>query len=98
MTLEALITLLLTPSFLRPALLAGILGTLVALSLLTNYQKVLSPVRAAILYSLEPVWAAIIALVLGQVGLDGWLMFGGGLLLAGNLWMEIWPRLKTIKG
>ena len=97
-TLEALITLLLTPSFLRPALLAGILGTLVALSLLTNYQKVLSPVRAAILYSLEPVWAAIIALVLGQVGLDGWLMFGGGLLLAGNLWMEIWPRLKTSKG
>ena len=95
---DQVLTLLMTPSFLRPAALADLLGTLVALSLLTNFQKALSPVRAAILYSLEPVWAAIIALVLGQVGLDGWLMFGGGLLLAGNLWMEIWPRLRRRTG
>ena len=94
-TSAQVMTLLWTPSFLIPAALAGLLGTLVALSLLTNFQKALSPVRAAILYSLEPVWAAIIALALGQVGLDGWLMFGGGLLLAGNLWMEIWPRLRA---
>ena len=94
-TSAQVMTLLWTPSFLIPAALAGLLGTLVALSLLTNFQKALSPVRAAILYSLEPVWAAIIALALGQVGLDGWLIFGGGLLLAGNLWMEIWPRLRA---
>jgi drug/metabolite transporter (DMT)-like permease len=86
--------LMMTESFIRPALLAGLLGSLVALSLLTNFQKALSPVRAAILYSLEPVWAALIALALGQVSLDTWLLFGGGLLLVGNLWMEIWPRLR----
>ncbi len=86
--------LIATESFLRPAVLAGLLGSLVALSLLTNFQKFLSPVRAAILYSLEPVWAAFIALAIGQVTADGWLLFGGCLLLVGNLWMEIWPRLR----
>lgn len=88
------VALLTTTSFIRPAVFAGVLGSLVALSLLTNFQKYLSPVRAAILYSLEPVWAALIALALGQVALDAWLLFGGGLLLVGNLWMEIWPRLR----
>ena len=88
------IELMTTTSFLRPALLAGVLGSLVALTLLTNFQKFLSPVRAAILYSLEPVWAAMIAVALGQTAVDGWLLFGGGLLLVGNLWMEIWPRLR----
>ncbi len=97
-TWEQLLGLVGTESFLRPAILAGLLGSLVALSLLTNFQRHLTPVRAAILYSLEPVWAAFIALALGQVTADGWLLFGGGLLLIGNLWMEIWPRLRPSKG
>ena len=87
-----------TPGFIRPALLAGLLGSLVALTLLTNFQRYLTPVRAAILYSLEPVWAAMIAVSLGQTAVDGWLLFGGGLLLVGNLWMEIWPRLHRKTG
>ena len=78
-------------------LLAGLLGTLVALTLLTNFQRYLSPIRAAILYSLEPVWASIIAITMGATLIDGWLLFGGGLLLLGNLWMEIWPRLTRGK-
>lgn len=97
-TASALGTLLKTPGFIRPALLAGLLGTLVALSLLTYFQKYLSPVRAAILYSLEPVWAALIALTFGNMQADGWLLFGGGLLLLGNCWMEVWPRLARSKG
>lgn len=94
----ATIQLLQTPGFIRPVFLAGLLGTLVALSLLTNFQRFLSPVRAAILFSLEPVWAAIIAVAVGQTQIDGWLLFGGGALLIGNLWMEIWPRTRFAKG
>lgn len=94
LSLDAVTSLMSTQGFIVPALLAGVFGSLVALSLLTNFQKYLSPVRAAILYSLEPVWAALIALAVGQVSLDGWLLFGGALLLVGNLWMEIWPRLR----
>jgi drug/metabolite transporter (DMT)-like permease len=92
------VRLLQTPGFIRPVLLSGLLGTLVALSLLTNFQRFLSPVRAAILFSLEPVWAAIIAVSVGQTQIDGWLLFGGGALLMGNLWMEIWPRTRFGKG
>ena len=86
------VALLTTTSFIRPAVFAGVLGSLVALSLLTNFQKYLSPVRAAILYSLEPVWAALIAFALGQVALVTLLLFGGGPLLVGNLLIELWPR------
>ena len=86
--------LLSQPGFLQPALLAGVFGTLVGLSLLTHYQRALSPVRAAVLYALEPVWAAMIAVYGGMATVDIWLVGGGSLLLVGNLWMEIWPRLK----
>jgi drug/metabolite transporter (DMT)-like permease len=96
--LDQVVRLMTTPGFVRPAVLAGVLGSLVALTLLTNFQKFLTPVRAAILYSLEPVWAAMIAVTLGQTALDSWLLFGGGLLLVGNLWMEIWPRLVRKTG
>jgi len=85
--------LLQTPAFLVPTLLAAFLGTLLALTLLTYYQKVLSPVRAAILYALEPVWAAIISVAVGLTDIGGWLLFGGSALLMGNLFVEIWPRL-----
>lgn len=37
-----------------------VLGTIVALTLMNVYQRELDPVRAAILYALEPIWASII--------------------------------------
>ena len=66
---------------------------LLAISLMTNFQKSLSPIRAAIIYALEPVWAALIAVSIGQTQIDGWLIFGGASLLLGNLWMELSPRV-----
>ncbi len=86
-------TLLQTTGFLRPALLAGVLGSGVALTLLNAFQRYVSPVRAAIIYSLEPVWAAIISVSIGLTHLDGWLLFGGLSLLVGNLVVELGPRL-----
>ena len=69
-----------------------------ALTLLNSFQRELSPVRAAILYSLEPVWAAIIALATGLMQLDFWLLVGGGGLLVGNLIVEVVPRLRRRTG
>jgi drug/metabolite transporter (DMT)-like permease len=77
--------------FYVPALLTSILGTGVALTLLNQFQKQLDPVRAAILYALEPVWASAIALGVGMGTLDHWLVLGGGALLAGNLIAELGP-------
>jgi len=85
----ALKTLLASPGFYKPAALTSILGTLVALSLLNQFQRELDPVRAAILYALEPVWASLIALSIGMGTIDSWLLFGGGALLLGNLVAEL---------
>jgi drug/metabolite transporter (DMT)-like permease len=92
--LSAALELLTLPDFLWPAALAGALGTGVALTLLNLFQRQLSPVRAAILYSLEPVWAALIAVGLGLMEVTEWLLIGGGALLVGNLIVEVVPRLQ----
>lgn len=79
-------------AFLLPMLACSILATLFALTVLNHFQRHVSPVRAATLYSLEPVWAAIISIGLGQEALTGWLIFGALALLAGNLVAEFGPR------
>ncbi len=91
LTADQLVGLLGNPGFYIPALLTSILGTGVALTLLNQFQKQLDPVRAAILYALEPVWASLIALAMGMGRLDHWLVLGGGALLAGNLVAELGP-------
>ncbi len=76
------------PAFFVPLLLATFLATVIALTLINFFQRELDPVRAAILYALEPVWTTLIAALLG-FGLPGfWLWIGGGALVAGNLIAE----------
>ena len=59
-----------------------------------KYQKEISPVRAALVYAFEPVWAAVISYL--GLGLEGdptfWLFIGAGSLLVGNLIIELEPR------
>jgi len=88
--LSPLFSLLINPDFLFPLMACGIFGSLVALVLLNIFQRHLSPTRAAILYALEPVWAAIASLVLGMENESQllWLIFGAACLLAGNLLAE----------
>ena len=53
------------------------------------FQKQVTPVRAAILYALEPVWAMLGSLVLGLEGeVTLWLPVGAVALLVGNLVVE----------
>ena len=75
--------------FLFPLLCCAILGSLVALLVLNMYQKEVTPVRAAILYALEPVWAMLGSLLLGLEGdVTFWLPVGAAALLIGNLVVE----------
>jgi drug/metabolite transporter (DMT)-like permease len=83
--------LLLARDFLLPLLLSSILATVLALSLMNLFQRLLDPVRAAILYAIEPVWAALVAIGLGTAAPDRWLWIGGGALLGGNLLAELGP-------
>jgi drug/metabolite transporter (DMT)-like permease len=49
-------------------------------------------VHAAIIYSLEPVWALIYSLNQSLEVVSHWLFIGGGTLLAGNLLVELLVR------
>ena len=57
----AIAELALAREFLVPVMLCCLIATLPALVLLNVFQKDLDPVRAAIIYALEPVWATIFA-------------------------------------
>ena len=82
-------TLIIKNDFLVPLLLSSFFGTYVALSLVNYYQKYINPVRAAILYALEPVWATIFAVGTGVTEFNFWLLIGGSCLLLGNLIAEV---------
>lgn len=77
------------PGFVAPTLLSSFFATTLALTIMNFHQRNLPPVRAAIIYALEPVWASVFALSLGQAEPSTWLLLGGGCLLAGNLVAEL---------
>jgi len=80
-----------------PLLALSLLGSLTALVLLNVYQRHLDPVRASIVYTLEPVWATVYGLLLGMVPWTWWILVGGGLLLTGNVSIEVRAAM-TAKG
>ena len=75
--------------FLVPLILTTTLATVVALSLMNLFQRELDPVRAAILYAFEPIFAVIFGVFSGLDTLTPWLWTGGALILAGNLIAEL---------
>ncbi|MDF1800324.1 MAG: DMT family transporter [Planctomycetota bacterium] len=91
-SLAQLGSLLATPGYLLPLLGCSLLATLVALTVLNHFQRHVSPVRAATLYSLEPVWGGILSIAVGAELLDPWLAGGAAALLLGNLVAELGPK------
>ncbi|HUR28628.1 MAG TPA: DMT family transporter [Planctomycetota bacterium] len=75
--------------FTVPLLCSSFFATLIAISLMNVFQRELDPVRAAIVYAIEPVFAALISISLGMEQPNRWLFLGGGALLAGNLVAEL---------
>lgn len=84
--------MLLARAWLEPLLLSAVFATVVALSLMNLFQRELDPLRAAIVYAIEPLWALFFGVWKGLDVLSGWLWIGGALLLAGNLVAELGPR------
>ncbi len=57
-------------------------------------QAHLSSARAAIIMTMEPVWAAFFAVLLGGEGLTGRMLVGGGFVLTAMYLVELAPRRK----
>lgn len=72
-----------------PLVLLGVGGSFLCLVALNLFQRHMHPVQAAIIYAFEPVWATVFGLGLGLVDWTWWIFFGGGILLCGNLVVEL---------
>jgi drug/metabolite transporter (DMT)-like permease len=87
-----------TPSFLGAAAACGLLASALAITVQTWAQARTTAVRAALIYAMEPVFAAGYSVALGYetLGVREWV--GGGFIVAGVLVAELgghlWGRLR----
>jgi len=68
----------------------GVLGTAGALGLQTRFQKDTTPIRATIIFALEPVFASAFGFLLAGQPLTPAEALGGAIILAGLLLSELW--------
>jgi len=73
----------------------AVFATLIAFLVQTWAQRVVSPVRMALLSALEPVFAALFAAVLIHERLERRELLGGGLIVAGVIVGELGAALRT---
>lgn len=78
-----------TGAALVAALYTGLVGTALVLTVQTAMQALTTPTHAALIFALEPVFAAAFAYVQGGERLAALALVGGGLMLAGMVVAEL---------
>jgi drug/metabolite transporter (DMT)-like permease len=86
------------PAVVRDVLLLTLLSTMLATHLMSTYQPRVSASRAALIYLLEPVFAAALSVWLGHDELSGRLVLGGALILSGNALVELPLWIRGLRG
>jgi drug/metabolite transporter (DMT)-like permease len=83
-----------TGSLIFAFVITSVFATAYAFWAMTTFQNRTTPTRAALVYTLEPVFAAIFSVWLAgdRLSATGW--FGGLLIVAGMIVAEVWPILK----
>ena len=88
-----------TGSLIFAFVITAVFATVYAFWAMTTFQSRTTPTRAALIYTLEPVFAAIFSIWLAgdRLTLIGWI--GGGFIVAGMILAEAWPIFfsKSIK-
>jgi drug/metabolite transporter (DMT)-like permease len=82
-------SMLQTPSVLLDLSLLTVFCTVLAFHWMTVYQPRVAASRAALIYLLEPVFGTIFSIAVGLDSLSKILLVGGGLILCGNLLVEL---------
>ncbi|QEN09244.1 DMT family transporter [Oceanispirochaeta crateris] len=75
----------------------SLLGSVVAVYVMTRFQNSLTPTRAAILYSLEPVFSVILAVLILQELFSSLQVIGAVLIISGVLFSEIMAIHKGVR-
>jgi drug/metabolite transporter (DMT)-like permease len=72
--------------------ITGLFASAVAFTVQTAAQRHIGPTRTAVILTMEPVFAGLFGYLLldERLTLRGWI--GAGLILAGMLVAELWPR------
>lgn len=83
-----------TPTVLWAVIICSVFATVYAFWAMTVFQKITTPTRAALIYTLEPVFGALFAVVYARERLSsiGWA--GGVLIVLGMIVAESWPALS----
>jgi drug/metabolite transporter (DMT)-like permease len=90
-----------TPFLLTSWALAGAMfylivpASVVALTLMNWFQRHLTPLRAVLIYSLEPVFAALIGWMAFGTGMGSREIAGGVLILSGILVSDLWSYMVS---
>jgi drug/metabolite transporter (DMT)-like permease len=82
---------------LRGILYTSLLATLVNFSLQTRYQKVVSPTKAGIIYSFEPIFAALFAFFLLNEKITNFGLAGSALIFLGLIAAEVLDNILDKK-
>ena len=67
-----------------------VLGSVLALALMNWFQRRLTPLRAVLIYALEPVFAALIGWIVFSSGMSSREIAGAGLILCGIVVSDLW--------
>ncbi len=86
------------PAVLRDVLLLTFLSTMLATYLMSTYQPRVPASRAALIYLLEPVFAAGLSILAGHDEVTGRLLVGGALILSGNALAELPLWIRALRG
>lgn len=81
-----------SPRALGSVVYTAVFCSVAAIYVLNRYQREIPPTRAAVLYMMEPAFAAVLGATLGGERLPLRALVGGAIILAGNLLCEIWGR------
>lgn len=86
-----------TGSLISALLITSVFATVYAFWAMTTFQNRTTPTRAALIYTLEPVFGALFSIWLAgdRLTLLGWC--GGGFIVTGMIVAEIWPALMPAK-
>ena len=87
----------LSTSFIFSIVYLVVLGSIFCIYMMNLYQKETTPMRAVLIYSLEPVFAVVFAIFLLNESFTGREFLGSSLILGGVLLSELWEFLRLGK-